>query len=72
MDGVSTPKITIYTISYVSLLYASIIWNKCILLNLKLVRTYLNYSVQGTSTAAVFLSNDHSLYAPITSDKCQP
>ena len=32
---------------------------------LKLVRTLLNYRVQGTSTATAFLSNDHSLYAPI-------
>ena len=33
--------------------------------NLKLVRTLLNTRVLGTSTAAIFLSNDHSLYAPI-------
>ena len=26
--------------------------------------TNLNYRVLGTSTAAIFLSNDHSLYAP--------
>ena len=32
---------------------------------LKLVYTLLNYRVLGTSTAAIFLSNDHSLYAPI-------
>ena len=32
---------------------------------LKLVCTLLNYRVLGTSTATVFLSNDHSLYAPI-------
>ena len=32
---------------------------------LKLVRTLLNYRVLGTNTAAIFLSNDHSLYAPI-------
>ena len=38
---------------------------------LKLVRTHLNYLVLGTSTAVIFLSNDHSLYAPITSDDCQ-
>ena len=31
----------------------------------KLVRTCLNYRVLGTSTAAIFLSNDHSLYAPL-------
>ena len=36
---------------------------------LKLVRTNLNYRVLGTSTAAIFLSNVHSLYAPITSDE---
>ena len=30
-----------------------------------LVCTLLNYRVLGTSTAAFFLSNDHSLYAPI-------
>ena len=36
----------------------------------KLVRTNLNYHVPGTSTAAIFLSNDHSLYASITSDEC--
>ena len=32
---------------------------------LKLVCTLLNYHVLGTTTANVFLSNDHSLYAPI-------
>ena len=32
---------------------------------LKLKCTYLNYRVQGTSTAAIFLSNDNSLYALI-------
>ena len=32
---------------------------------LKLVCTLLNYRVLGTSTAYVFLSNEHSLYAPI-------
>ena len=32
---------------------------------LTLARTLLNYHVLGTSTASVFLSNDHSLYAPI-------
>ena len=37
---------------------------------LKLVRTYLNCRVLGTSTAAIFLSNDRFLYAPITSDLC--
>ena len=36
-----------------------------------LVRTKLNYSVLKTNTAAVFLSNDHSLYAPFSSDECQ-
>ena len=35
---------------------------------LKLVRTLLNYRVLGTSTTAIFLSNDHSVYARITSD----
>ena len=29
------------------------------------MHTLLNYRVLGTSTATVFLSNDHSLYAPI-------
>ena len=38
--------------------------------DLKQMRTNLNYRVPGTSTAAIFLSNDHSLYAPITSDEC--
>ena len=33
--------------------------------SLKLVRTLLNDRVLGTSTTAVFLSNDHSLYEPI-------
>ena len=40
--------------------------------DLKIVRTSLNNSVLGTSTTAIFLSNDHSLYAPIylyTSDE---
>ena len=32
---------------------------------LKLVDTNLNYRVLGISTAAIFLSNDHFLYAPI-------
>ena len=32
---------------------------------LKLVRTLLNNHVLGTSSAAIFLSNDHSLYEPI-------
>ena len=32
---------------------------------LKIVRTLLNHRVLGTSSATVFLSNDHSLYAPI-------
>ena len=36
---------------------------------LKLVRTPLNYHVLGTSTAAIFLSNDHSFYVPIISDE---
>ena len=31
----------------------------------RLVHTYLNYRVLRTSTAAIFLSNDHSLYAHI-------
>ena len=31
----------------------------------KLVRTLLKYCELGTSTTAIFLSNDHSLYAPI-------
>ena len=34
---------------------------------LKLVRSLLNYSVLGTSTATICLSKDHSLYAPIYS-----
>ena len=37
---------------------------------LKLVRTNLKSRELGTSTAAIFLSNDRSLYAPITSDEC--
>ena len=37
---------------------------------LKLVCTLLNYRVLGTSTAAIFLSNDHSLYMHLyTSDE---
>ena len=39
-------------------------------ISLKLVHTNLNYPVLGTSTAAIFLSYDHSFYAPITSDEC--
>ena len=35
----------------------------------KLVYSNLNYRI-GTSTAALFLSNDHSLYASITSHEC--
>ena len=35
-------------------------------------RTDLNYRVLGTSTAAIFLSNDHSLYSRVTSDDCLP
>ena len=35
------------------------------LLSLKLIRTNLNYRVLETSAAAIFLSNDHSLYEPI-------
>ena len=35
------------------------------LATIKLVRTPLNTHALGTSTAAIFLSNDHSLYAPI-------
>ena len=38
-------------------------------IDLKLVRTNLKYRVLGTSTNAIFYSNNHSLYAPIiTSD----
>ena len=37
--------------------------------NLKLVRTYSNCRLLRTSTAAIFLSNDNSLNAPIASDK---
>ena len=37
--------------------------------NVKLVRTSLNYSLLGTSSAAIFLLNDHSLHAYITSDE---
>ena len=37
---------------------------------LKLVRTNLNYCILGTSTATIFLSNDHFPYASITSDEC--
>ena len=37
---------------------------------LKLLRTNLNYRVLGTSAAAIFLSNDNSLYAPISLDEC--
>ena len=41
-------------------------WNWLVHVNyLKLVRTLLNYHVLGTSTTTVFLSNDHSLYAPM-------
>ena len=34
-------------------------------IKLKLLRTYLKNCVLGTSTAAIFLSNDHSLYSLI-------
>ena len=38
---------------------------------LKLVRTNLNYCILGTSTVAIFLSNDHFPYASIiTLDEC--
>ena len=37
---------------------------------LKLVSTNLYDRVLGTSTAAFFLSNDRSLYAPFASDEC--
>ena len=37
---------------------------------LKLVRTNLICRVLGTSTAAICFSNDHYLYAPITTDEC--
>ena len=37
-------------------------------LKIKLVHINLNYSVLGTSAAAIFLSNGH-LYAPVTSDE---
>ena len=40
-----------------------------IYLFLNLVRTNFNYRVLGTSTASIFLLNDHSLYVPITSDE---
>ena len=33
------------------------------------MRTNQSYHVLGTNTAAIFLSNDHSLYVPITSDE---
>ena len=36
----------------------------------KQVCTNLNYCVLEESTTTIFLSNDHSLYAPITSDEC--
>ena len=39
-------------------------------LSLKLVCTNLSYRVLGTSTATISLSNDHSLWAHITSDGC--
>ena len=42
----------------------------CSTVHVKLVRTNLNYFVLGTNTAAIFLSNDNSLYAPITSNEC--
>ena len=35
-----------------------------------LVRTNLNYCVQGPSNTAILLSNDHSLYTPFTSGEC--
>ena len=37
--------------------------------NVKLVGTSLNYSLLGTSSAAIFLLNDNSLHAPITSNE---
>ena len=36
----------------------------------KLMHTNLNYRIVGTSNADIFLPNDHSLYANITSDEC--
>ena len=39
--------------------------------SLQLVRTNINYRVLGTSINAIFLSNDHSLYAPVTPDECR-
>ena len=38
---------------------------------LKLMCTNLHYHVVGTCTASIVLSNDHSLYTPITSDEYQ-
>ena len=43
-------------------------YSPCIL---KLVYTYINYRVLGTKAAAIFHSNDHSLCAPISSDKME-
>ena len=37
---------------------------------LKLARTDLNYCVLGSNTAAIFLSNDLAISAPITLDEC--
>ena len=36
---------------------------------LKLVNTNLSYRLVGTSTAIIFLSNDNSLYATVSSDE---
>ena len=43
----------------------------CFVYKEKPVRTYLNNSVLGPRTAAIFLSNDHFPYAPITSGECR-
>ena len=54
-------KITMHAID--STLGAHLLRNY--MMGLKLVRTLLNYRLLGTSTAATFRSNGHSLYAPI-------
>ena len=38
--------------------------------SLEIEHTNVHYLVLGTSTAAIFFSNYHSLFAAITSDEC--
>ena len=60
---------TLLTLKYLFFnCFKLLFWNQC----LKLVYTNLSNREIGTtwSTAAIFLSDDHCLYSPITSNKC--